>query len=101
MFQQNFDKWNSGNELIDQFIKKSQLNAVYTDHILEWIPYDRLKDIKLLDEGGFSTIYEAIWMDGPIKKLSGKNFIRYNNHKVALKCFNKLSNLNNQLLNEV
>ena len=78
------------------------MNVKCSDHILEWIPYNRFKNIEYLDKGGFSTIYKATWLDGPIKKLSndGKKFIRYNNYKVALKSFNG-SNLNEEFLNEV
>ena len=64
--QQNFDKWTSENEFIDKFIQESQLNAQYTNQILEWVPYNRFKNIEYFDKGGFSTIYKAIWLDGPI-----------------------------------
>ena len=72
--------------------------------ILEWIPYNKLKNIKYLDKGGFSTIYEAIWLDGPFKKwdLNEKKLIRDdNNHIVVIKSLNESSNLNNEFLNEV
>ncbi len=55
MLQQSFDKWTSGNEFIDKFIQETQLNAKYRRQILEWIPYNKLEDIKYLDKGGFST----------------------------------------------
>ncbi len=103
MFQQNFDKWTSKNEFIDKFIQETQLNAKYVDQILEWIPYNQFTDIKYLDKGGFSTIYEAIWLDGPIKKWNDvkQNWSRINNQKVVLKSLNKSSNLSNKFLNEV
>ena len=103
MFQQNFDKWTSKNEFIDKFIQETQLNAKYVDQILEWIPYNQFTDIKYLDKGGFSTIYEAIWLDGPIKEWNDdeQNWSRINNQKVVLKSLNKSSNLSNKFLNEV
>src|ERR1051325_7024837 len=64
--QQDFHKWTSGNEFIDKFIQESQLNAKYSLNVLEWIPYNRLTNVKYLDKGGFSTVYKAIWLDGPI-----------------------------------
>ena len=67
-FQQDFHKWTSGNKFIDKFIQESQLNARNSYDVLEWIPYNRLTDVKYLDKGGFSTIYKAIWLDGPIKE---------------------------------
>src|ERR1041384_1410465 len=36
-FQQNFNKWTSGNNEIDDFIQKSQLNATNHLEVLEWI----------------------------------------------------------------
>ena len=66
--EQNFNKWTSENEFIDGFIQETQLNNGVNQQILEWIPYNRLKNIIYLDKGGFSTIYEAIWLDGPIIK---------------------------------
>ena len=67
-FQQDFHKWTSGNKFIDKFIQESQLNAECYKHILEWIPYNRLTNVKYLDKGGFSTVYKAIWLDGPDRK---------------------------------
>ena len=101
--KQNFDKWTSGNEFIDRFIQEAQLNTKYKDQILEWIPYNRLESVKYLDKGGFSTIYEAIWLDGPIETWDHdeKKWIRYNNKKVALKNLGKSSNLSKEFLNEV
>ncbi len=66
MFQQNFLNWTSENNFIDKFIQESQLNAQEANQILEWIPYNRFKNIEYFDKGGFSTIYKAIWIDGPI-----------------------------------
>ena len=103
MFQQNFDKWTSGNEFINEFIQETQLNALHISQILEWIPYNKLKNIKYLDKGGFSTIYEAIWLDGPIigHDDDKTKWIRDNDKKVALRNLNKSSNLSNIFLNEV
>ena len=101
--QQNFNKWTSGNEFINEFIQETQLNIKYLKQILEWIPYNKLKDIKYLDKGGFSTIYEAMWLDGPIEKWNNgeQKLVRHNNKKVVLKNLNKSSNLSNEFLNEV
>ncbi|CAB4494346.1 unnamed protein product [Rhizophagus irregularis] len=29
---------------------------------LKWIPYDKFKNVEYLNEGGFGTIYKAIWL---------------------------------------
>ena len=78
----------SGNEFIDNFIKETQENSSMKQ--LKWIPYDKLKNIKYLDKGGFSIIYKAIWRD--------------NNKAVVLKSinnFNSSSKNLNEFLNEV
>ncbi len=125
-FQQNFGNWTSGNEDIDKFIQESQLNARYTSELLEWIPYNRLRNIKFLAQGGFSTVYEAIWLDGPIEnwdyeKQDWKRFVYDQDYKdannpqiknplksnekygcmVVLKSLNDSSNINGDFLNEV
>ena len=79
------------------------MNAQYTNHILEWIPHNKFKNIEYLDKGGFSTIYKATWLDGPIFSWSynRKEWIRSNEKTVVLKSLNKSSNLNEEFLNEV
>src|ERR1043166_5448354 len=65
-FQQDFPNWTSRNIYIDNFIQESQLNAQSKWEVLEWIPYNRLTNIKYLAKGGFSMVYNAIWLDGYI-----------------------------------
>ena len=125
-FQQNFGNWTSGNEDIDKFIQESQLNARFKYELLEWIPYNRLRNIKFLAQGGFSIVYEAIWLDGLIRNwnyekqdweriadkqdykdadnLKIKNPLKSNEQhgcSVALKRLNDSSNINKDFLNEV
>src|SRR6266498_297572 len=71
-FQQNFGNWTSGNDHIDKFIQESQLNARINFELLEWIPYNRLRNIQFLAQGGFSTVYKAFWLDGQILKWDYK-----------------------------
>ena len=54
--QNNFNNWTSGNDKIDKFIRDAQLNANDDWEIIEWISYDRLKDVKLIGKGGFGTM---------------------------------------------
>src|SRR5579871_6642023 len=67
-FQRNFKNWTSGNNDVDKFIQKTQLKAKSRFEILEWIEYDRFENIEYLAEGGFGTVYKAIWKDGPIEE---------------------------------
>ncbi|EXX52509.1 Kic1p [Rhizophagus irregularis DAOM 197198w] len=73
IFQKNFSNWTSENVFIDKFIQKLQLNARNRFELLEWIVHDRLRNIKFLAQGGFSTVYEAIWLDGLIDKWDYEN----------------------------
>ena len=120
-FQQDFYKWTSGNKFIDKFIQESQLNAKSSRYILEWIPYNRLTNVKYLDKGGFSTVYKAIWLDGFIqewdyekrqwKRLTyeididsdedDNNISKIKGSEVVLKSLDNSSSLNDEFLNEV
>ena len=128
-FQQNFGNWTSGNEHIDKFIQEAQLNARFRHELLEWIPYNRLRNIKFLAQGGFSTVYEGIWLDGLIEswdyekqqwkrvldELDEQELKDANDPKikdplkndekygcsVALKSLNDSSNINENFLDEV
>jgi hypothetical protein len=82
-------KESSGNDEIDNFILKVQRNTKHCDDNLQWIPYNKFKDIKQIGEGGFAKIYSAIWSD----ELNSKGQI-----KVALK---KLKSSTEDFINEV
>src|SRR5579859_8076468 len=72
-FQQNFENWTSGNKYVDKFIQDTQLSAHNTyivSDTLEWIPYNRLYDIKYIENFG---IYKANWVDGCIDKWDNRN----------------------------
>ena len=82
----------SGTAEMDKLILDAQLQALgYYNH-LEWIPFDRLKDIKPIGEGGFANVYSATWLDG--KPETHREKRRTTPIMVALK---KLKNLNNTI----
>ena len=95
--------WTSGNKTIDKLIKNKQLKATEYDnkYYLQWIPYDELKDIEKISEGGFSTIRKAAWTNGEKyidydkKKKTSKDMI------VALKKLHNSQNISDEFLNEV
>src|ERR1044072_7626195 len=63
----NFTNWTSGNEKVDDFIQKKQLEINhYSDAVFEWIPYNQFKVIKEISKNTFATIYSALWKDGPL-----------------------------------
>src|ERR1044072_3243040 len=59
-----FSNWTSGNDDIDNLIKKCQMETLEPEKVIEWIPYDNLQNIKYLTEGGCSEIYTAEWING-------------------------------------
>ena len=61
---------------------------------MEFVFYDRFKDVEFIAEGGFSKIYKATWVDGPMDFGSS-------NYPVALKKLNNSKNITSKELNEV
>src|SRR6185437_4366146 len=53
----------NGNREIDNILHEAQRKTRNYDDNLEWIPYDRFENIKLIGEGGFAKIYSATWLD--------------------------------------
>ena len=103
-FQQDFPNWTSGNIYIDNFIQETQFSAKSEYHVLEWIPYNRLTNIKYLAKGGFSTVFKATWLDGGYiwRWDNGKKqWKRWPNDEVVIKSLNNSSNINEEFLNEV
>ncbi|RHZ77168.1 hypothetical protein Glove_184g19 [Diversispora epigaea] len=103
-FQNDFNNWTSGNDKIDKFIQNAQLNADGNLGVIEWIPYDRFKDVKQVGKGGFGTIHYARWIDGSIYEWDIKNQQwkrdRKYSEEVALKKFDNFVNFND-VLNEM
>ncbi|RHZ85119.1 hypothetical protein Glove_71g59 [Diversispora epigaea] len=101
-FQNDFNNWTSGNDKIDKFIQDTQLNASERWKVIEWIPYDRFKDVKQIGKGGFGTIHYARWIDGYIggRDIENQQWERYDNLEVALKKFDNFVNFND-VLNEM
>ncbi|CAG8809521.1 29618_t:CDS:2 [Gigaspora margarita] len=122
-FRQGFGTWTSNNEYIDKFIQDAQLGAADRREVLEWIPYEKLKHVTYVARGGYSTIYKAIWVDGPISGWNHEmqQWQRYQfmyddkcrflttldnmysgtfGISIALKCLHDSSNVDEEFLNE-
>ena len=97
--KKNFTNWTSGNKQIDDFIQKQQLEISYNDLLLEWISYDQLNDAKEIGKSDFIIVYSAVWKNGPLyyDYKDKKEWMRKSNERVALKCFQSID----ELLNEV
>ncbi|GET57758.1 kinase-like domain-containing protein [Rhizophagus irregularis DAOM 181602=DAOM 197198] len=94
--------WASGNEKIDDFIRKMQLKINNNDNlILEWVPYSQFNEIKEIGKNDLITVYLAIWKDGPLNcsKLHHK-YARESNKGVALICLHNSQKSIDYLINE-
>ncbi|GES92842.1 kinase-like domain-containing protein [Rhizophagus clarus] len=97
-----FSSWTSENVDIDNLIQNCQMETYSPDNIGEWIPYNKLQNVKYLTEGGCSKIYTADWTDGPYDKWNNKErqLIRYGTYKVALKKLEYIENTNRNWFDE-
>ena len=102
-FQNDFNKWTSGNKEIDKFIQEFQLNATRYEEVLEWIPYKKFKNIEYLAKGGFGTVHKAELIDGYIMNwnISQNKWNRSGNANIVLKCLNDSQGLTTDFLKEV
>ncbi len=93
----------SGSEIVDEFIKYTQINFIQESSRMKFIPFDQFKDIKEIGKGGFSKIYKATWTHGPPYWNEEKEDFEYkdSNIIVALKQLNNSKNITSKELNEV
>ena len=92
----------SGDKKLDEIIRKTQLEAKGFDnhYYIKWIPYVDLKNIKKIGEGGFATVYQGEWSNGPRFVSNDKRYY-YNNGLVALKKLENSQNISDEILKEV
>ncbi|RIB15210.1 kinase-like domain-containing protein [Gigaspora rosea] len=122
-WKNNFSNWTSGDFNIDEVIQDLQLNANERWESLEWIEYSNPVDLKHIADGGFGSVYNAVWKDGPLKeeRIRKKNYFpwrkyrythhcwdiekstwnRHSNWLVAVKKFRKATNVSSEFLNEM
>ncbi|GBB94225.1 hypothetical protein RclHR1_23130002 [Rhizophagus clarus] len=98
----NFTNWTSGNEMIDNFIQKKQLNLKTSyDLIFEWIPYNELTEIEEIGKGGIGKFHVAIWKEGPLcYDTFEKEWIRPYT-EIILKYLSGSENLTDDSLSEI
>jgi hypothetical protein len=104
-FRNKFIDWTSGNGNIDKFIQGTQLSSHDNlKEVLEWIPYDRLYNIKYVAGEKLGEVYKANWIDGYISFWDNKNLNwkrKDHNMVVTLKKLNSLGNILIRFKNEV
>src|SRR6266498_515784 len=94
----------SGNKVIDDFIRYTLTNSSNIPIKMEFVSYDKFSNVTFIAEGGFSKIYKATWIDGPIygcnyKKQSYFRKKRKKSHyPVVLKRLNSSKNITSKEL---
>ncbi|GBC06866.1 hypothetical protein RclHR1_07100002 [Rhizophagus clarus] len=98
----NFSNWTSGNNDIDNLIQQCQMETFAPDRIVEWIPYNKLQNIKYLTKGGCSEIYGAYWIDGRYYEWDSKEkqLKRCGGHNVVLKKLENVESANRSWFDE-
>uniref|UniRef100_U9UEJ2 Protein kinase domain-containing protein n=2 Tax=Rhizophagus irregularis (strain DAOM 181602 / DAOM 197198 / MUCL 43194) TaxID=747089 RepID=U9UEJ2_RHIID len=98
----NFSNWTSGNNDIDNLIQQCQMETIKPDSIVEWIPYNNLKNINFLTKGGYSKIYTAGLIDGRYDTWDskGKQLKRFGDQKVVLKKLENIESANRSWFEE-
>ena len=99
----NFSNWTSGNDNIDNLIQNCQMESFMPGRIIEWIPYNKLQNIKYLTKGGCSEIYSAKWIDGQYYKWDSEKQQpkRSGSRKVILKQLENVESANRSWFDEV
>ncbi|RGB26860.1 hypothetical protein C1646_674459 [Rhizophagus diaphanus] len=98
-----FNSWTSGNSMIDEFIQYTQLNANDKTYF-EWIDFNQFNLVKSTNKrGAFSSIYSAIWMEGPswILDEEAEVWSRSGPVKVILKRLDNSQSINQEFVNQV
>ncbi|CAG8805302.1 4982_t:CDS:2, partial [Gigaspora margarita] len=117
-FTQNYEN-QANNNLFAEFKENENLTSLASRHTKRQckkcnrmkVPCDKNSDqcrdcygasLRVLS-GGFSVIYKATWVDGPITRWSSKKqkYNRKSNYTVVLKCLNNSKKMDSDCLNEV
>ncbi|GET58697.1 kinase-like domain-containing protein [Rhizophagus irregularis DAOM 181602=DAOM 197198] len=99
----NFSNWTSGNDVIDNLIQECQMKTLDPNVVIEWIPYNNLKNIKYLTKGGYSEIYTAEWVDGGYYGWDSneQQLKRIRKYNVVLKRLENVESANKRWFEEV
>lgn len=98
-----FSDWTSGNNTIDDLLKKCQESSLIPYMIVEWIPYDKFINLQFLAKGGCSDIYTADWEEGGYKEwdIKERKLKRAGKCKVVLKKLENVEDADRTWLEEV
>ena len=56
-----------------KLLYECRLNAKHHDNYIQWIPFDKFKNIKYLAKGDFGEIHKATWIDRDREVVFKKN----------------------------
>jgi hypothetical protein len=95
--------WSSENKEIDELIRHTQLNASHAYDYLEWIPFEVFDKVTNIGRGGLSSVYSALWMEGPRQKwdYTTQIWTRTGPIKVALKHLVNSLNISGSYVDQV
>ena len=101
--RERFLYWTSENKCIDELIHHTQLKASQTCDYLEWIPFETFEMVKYVGSGSFSSVYSALWMEGPrwIWDDGAQEWTRTGPMNVALKCLDNSLNITSSYIDQV
>ncbi len=104
ILREKFHSWTSGNSKIDEFIRYTQLRAHENMDYLEWIEFDQFDLVENINkQGAFSSMYSAVWMEGPKWNLDEEAEVWSRNGpiKVILKRLDNSQNMSQEFMNQV
>ncbi|GBB86634.1 hypothetical protein RclHR1_01300019 [Rhizophagus clarus] len=90
--------------MIDEFIQYTQLNANDSTDYLEWIDFNQFDLVENTNKrGAFSSIYSAIWLEGPSWNLDEEAEVWTRNGpiKVILKRLDNSQNINQEFVSQL
>ncbi|RIB15695.1 hypothetical protein C2G38_1562241 [Gigaspora rosea] len=84
-------------------MKEFQLRVRKYEDVIEWIPFNRLSDVKEIGKGGFGSVYSATWLDGirRVERINTFKRAREPSSIVALKTLTSSKENNFDFLKEV
>uniref|UniRef100_U9U708 Protein kinase domain-containing protein n=1 Tax=Rhizophagus irregularis (strain DAOM 181602 / DAOM 197198 / MUCL 43194) TaxID=747089 RepID=U9U708_RHIID len=89
---------------MDNFIKHTQLHANESVDYLEYVNFDQFDLVEDVNkEGAFSTIFSAVWMEGPrwVWDEEAEKWTRNGPVKVALKRLNNSQNISEEYFKQL
>ncbi|GES81616.1 kinase-like domain-containing protein [Rhizophagus clarus] len=95
------DRYSDTPSNVYKYLKEKMYKMFKPEAVMEWIPYSRIKNLKEIAKGGFSSIYQATWLDGGINGSEYSSCYRMENEIIVIKKFSNSQHINKSILNEV